>query len=152
MLKILIAAVVLFAALPASAQSEYTLQNAARMLAEMTTGGEKVIIDRNVTVGDESTDITFTASSSAAGYHVALVFPYSTGYTKFEGYVDYGDESKRLPFKYNPGSDLRDGPKIGYLYLKVPSKPGHVAHLRFKDVGNLVAATTYCRLMVVEYH
>lgn len=148
----MLAAMILFQAMPAAAQSQYTLQNAAKMLAEMTTGGEKVIMDHNVTVSDEYTDITFMASASAAGYHVALVFPYSTGYTKFEGYATYGDEARRLPFKYNPGSDLRKGDKIGYLYLKVPSKPGSVAHLRFKDTGNLVGATTYCRLMVVAYH
>jgi len=37
MLKSIIVMVALFATLPVSAQSKYTLQNAAKMLAEMTT-------------------------------------------------------------------------------------------------------------------
>jgi hypothetical protein len=115
----------------------------------MTTSGETVVIDREVRVADDYTDFTFTASSSASGYNVALVFPYTSGYTKFEGYVTYGDEARRLPFKYNPGSAFKEGNQIGYLFLKVPSKPGHTAYLRFKDLSRITG--TLCRLMVVEY-
>ncbi len=70
------------------------------------------------------------------------MFPYLAAYTKIDGYVTYGDEAKkRLPFK------LTGGDKVGHLYLKVPSKPGHTAHLHYRDD---YFHGTLCRLMVVE--
>lgn len=149
MFRVVLLAISLFCALPLAAQEGYTKGMAAKMLAEMVTNGETVVMDREVQVGGEYTDFTFTASSSASGYNVALVFPYSPGYTNFEGYVTYGDEAKRLPFKYTPGSSFKKGNQIGYLFLKIASKPGHTAHLRFIDRSEMPG--TLCRLMVVEY-
>ena len=110
----------------------------------MTTGGEEVVIDRTQGVRGEYSDITFPASASAAGYNVVLVFPYSAGYTSMDGYATYGDEAKRLQFKF------KQAERSAYLILKLPSMPGRTAHLRFKD-GCEMPGTLY-RLMVVAYN
>jgi hypothetical protein len=77
------------------------------MLAELTTNGGN---HRPRSKGRRRLlGFTFTASGSAAGYNVTLVFPYSANFTKFEEYATYGDEAKRLPFKYNPGGCFHKG-------------------------------------------
>lgn len=142
--RIKLMAFLLLCALPLAAQEGKTKRFAEKMLAEMTTSGEKVVIDREVTVRDEYGDYTFEASSSASGYNVVLAFPYSSGFTDISGVVDYGNQARQLPFKLTKAID------VAYLYLKVPSKPGETAHLRFKCSANMMSCL--CRLMVVEYH
>ena len=127
MFRLVILAICLSCTLQLQAQEGYTKKVAAEMLAVMAPAGERVVIDRQVTVNDEYSDFTFRAEASASGYHVALVFPYTAGFTKFDGYVTYGNEEKRLPFKFTAST------KTGRLYLKVPCKPGATAHLRFRN-------------------
>jgi hypothetical protein len=144
-IRLLLLAICLTCSLSLAAQNETTKRTAAKMLAELTTKGEEVVMDREITVRSEYSDITFSPSASAKGYVVVLVYPNpAPSFSQPDGYANYEGQSRQVPFKANAMS------KTAYLLLRVPSVPGKTVHLHFKVDPYL--GSSLSRLMVVAHN
>jgi hypothetical protein len=111
-----------------------------QMFRVLTENGNRVVMDKQITLSGSSHE-TFEATHFPNGYNVALTFP-SEHSASIDGYFSYGDSPKRLPL------DPKRNGNVGYLHLKIPSKPNTTAHIYLKENAG---AAVECRLMVVEY-